>query len=461
MSMAGLFYLISIDDRSKSDCVKKEEKEMAVRQYIGARYVPKYFENPDGSNDWLEGITYEPLTIVTYAGVQFISKIPVPVNIGSPNLNTKYWIITNSGGGGSISQETLEKVNQNTSDISQLQVDVTKNTNDISNVETELNGVKEKVDTINVKNKKYIFITDSYGTFYYSGKNFVEIMANNAGLKSDMYLNLTNPGGGFSKTDSTNFTTFLMGQNIENKEDYTDIWVLSGANDMVSSDVSGGINTFCNYVKENFQNATVSIGFVSKDFRLPAYTNFANTYNAYSNCGIFGAKYLSNTECIMNFKSMFDTDLIHPTTNAVLEIGNRLTQWLLTGEGNVIKSININVACNAWSNINQHMRWVQNNQNVALVGTYNYLFMCLFDANVGLHTNYNLTINDIPFPTESYPNVPIVVYGKISEGFAPALGALYPNKITNGICNMVLQVYGISELTGASLLNSGFVSIIP
>lgn len=69
MNMVGWYLAIDkCGENVSRETLDKEDVEMAVRQYIGARYVPKYFENPDGSNDWLEGVTYEPLTIVTYAG---------------------------------------------------------------------------------------------------------------------------------------------------------------------------------------------------------------------------------------------------------------------------------------------------------------------------------------------------------------------------------------------------------
>lgn len=67
---------------------------MATRQYIGARYVPKFFEGVGGSNDWVQGITYEPLTVVTYSGTIYTSKKPVPATVGSPNLNLDYWVVT-------------------------------------------------------------------------------------------------------------------------------------------------------------------------------------------------------------------------------------------------------------------------------------------------------------------------------------------------------------------------------
>lgn len=58
------------------------------RQYIGARYVPT-FANPV---EWDINRSYEALTIVTYLGTSYTSKIPVPAN--TPISDTKYWVVT-------------------------------------------------------------------------------------------------------------------------------------------------------------------------------------------------------------------------------------------------------------------------------------------------------------------------------------------------------------------------------
>jgi len=56
------------------------------RQYVGARYVPKIM------GEWDKNIPYEALSIVTYKGNSFTSKIPVPakVDIGDET----YWVST-------------------------------------------------------------------------------------------------------------------------------------------------------------------------------------------------------------------------------------------------------------------------------------------------------------------------------------------------------------------------------
>ena len=64
--------------------------------YIGARYVPAWFTNPnDSSNNWVTGISYEPLTMVTYNGAVYISKVPVPATIGAPDTAPEYWFLIN------------------------------------------------------------------------------------------------------------------------------------------------------------------------------------------------------------------------------------------------------------------------------------------------------------------------------------------------------------------------------
>lgn len=67
---------------------------MAVTQYIGARYVPKFYENSDGTEEWRAGVEYEPLTIVTWNGNSYTSKKPIPSTVGSPSENPSYWVAT-------------------------------------------------------------------------------------------------------------------------------------------------------------------------------------------------------------------------------------------------------------------------------------------------------------------------------------------------------------------------------
>lgn len=60
--------------------------DLINRQYVGARYVPKIM------GEWNKALQYEALSIVTYKGNSFTSKIPVPANIDISNGT--YWVNT-------------------------------------------------------------------------------------------------------------------------------------------------------------------------------------------------------------------------------------------------------------------------------------------------------------------------------------------------------------------------------
>ena len=74
---------------------------MAMRQYIGARYVIKVYENSldPSSADWEAGVNYEPLTMVTYLNSSYLSKKEVPGSIGDPASNPSYWVTTGAYNG--------------------------------------------------------------------------------------------------------------------------------------------------------------------------------------------------------------------------------------------------------------------------------------------------------------------------------------------------------------------------
>lgn len=60
--------------------------ELINRQYVGARYVPKIM------GAWNKALQYEALSVVTYMGNSFTSKVPVPANVEINN--TDYWVNT-------------------------------------------------------------------------------------------------------------------------------------------------------------------------------------------------------------------------------------------------------------------------------------------------------------------------------------------------------------------------------
>lgn len=95
---------------------------MANIQYIGARYVPKFYLNPDdNSNNWKSGVVYEPLTVVEYLSESYTSKIPVPASVGDPASNPIYWAKTGAYNAAiSTLQGEVSQINNTISDYDDI-----------------------------------------------------------------------------------------------------------------------------------------------------------------------------------------------------------------------------------------------------------------------------------------------------------------------------------------------------
>ena len=63
---------------------------MAIRNYVGARYVPKFADPVE----WQANTSYEAMVIVTYNNASYTSKVPVPPTVGNPADNSNYWALT-------------------------------------------------------------------------------------------------------------------------------------------------------------------------------------------------------------------------------------------------------------------------------------------------------------------------------------------------------------------------------
>ena len=104
---------------------------MATTQYIGARYVPLFYTNPDdNSNNWKSGVVYDPLTVVTDLNQSYTSKIPVPASVGRPSENPTYWILT-----GAYSAQ-----------IEQYRAEVAGVVSDMEDLTEDVAGIREDVE---------------------------------------------------------------------------------------------------------------------------------------------------------------------------------------------------------------------------------------------------------------------------------------------------------------------------
>ena len=124
-------------------------------QYIGARYVPIWYKNSlDDSANWEVNVEYEPLTFVTSENNHlYLSKKTVPDNIGSPALNTEYWLDL-----GVFITGQYELLQNQINDMKDGDVDGSLQ-NQIDKIDTIINFINR------YSNKKFVVYGDSLSSY--------------------------------------------------------------------------------------------------------------------------------------------------------------------------------------------------------------------------------------------------------------------------------------------------------
>lgn len=236
---------------------------MAVREYIGARYVPLYV------GDWDSTKNYEPLTIVTDAnGNSFTSIRDVPA--GTPLSDRTYWIQTSSFSG------AVEVLSRRVSDVENnvetIDGNITAITDRIDGLEESITGfddkintVDDRVDSILLDNKKLVCIADSYGMR--STPNWCSLFESRFDAVTHAQSGtgfLTNPGF------LTQLQSVVSGMSEDDKKSVTDVIVCGGWNDArelargsTLQDLQNAIIAFCEYSRANLINAEIHVGFIA------------------------------------------------------------------------------------------------------------------------------------------------------------------------------------------------------
>lgn len=265
------------------------------RQYVGARYVPKIM------GEWNRALQYEALSIVTYKGNSFTSKVPVPANVDI--TNNSYWVNT-----GNYNAQ-VEAYRQETARLK----------NDLNN---------EIINRTNATKDNILWIGDSYSVNYnHKLPNGVRDM-----LNAKNWYEYSKGGAGFAgEWAGASFNDLIEAaknnMNASQKEMIQYVYIVGGANDSSFSwDVLKPkiISTVQN-ARNSFPNAQVCFIFASCAFNtyqdlLTKTRNIAN--DNYAPC-IFAMPYyyLGGT--------LYNNDNLHFTeagTNYIINvISNLLT----------------------------------------------------------------------------------------------------------------------------------------
>lgn len=148
---------------------------MANLQYIGARYVPKLFDNPDDhSITWKAGVSYEPLTIVLYNEDTYTSRKPIPPSIGNPADNPIYWAMTSNFNAALVAlQNNVTEINNK---LSAQPIISVKDFGAVGDgVTNDYEAIKSAIDHCNLSGQTLYFPKSEY---YYKPDAKVTVLCN-------------------------------------------------------------------------------------------------------------------------------------------------------------------------------------------------------------------------------------------------------------------------------------------
>ena len=198
---------------------------------------------------------------------------------------------------------------------------------------------RKEIDIL--KNRKYIIISDSYGTVP-TNQTFIDYFKNYMNLFESVNIFTQAVGGyGFAVPDAT-FLSLLQHLDtvITNKDEITDVIVVGGYNDSARAtqdEIINSIGSFVDHVNGNYVNAKVHIAHVGWSLGTNDYDfkNLRMSINAYRiGATTKKAQYINNIEYTLHSYDLLDISNIHPNEYGAQAIAQNLINGLKTGSCN-------------------------------------------------------------------------------------------------------------------------------
>ena len=285
---------------------------MPTRQYVGARYVPK-FADPIA---WDNANAYEALTIVTYNGTSYTSKKSVPA--GTAITNTEYWVATG---------------NYN------AQVEAYRE--EVAALEQDFIELEAKVYP---KYKNIILIGDSYGTSDGGGVTIShplpERIQDYLGFDNDHFRASFYNGQGFGNGGFyTLFNNLASTMTDDEKAAVTDIYFLGGWNDestrVTQEQFLTGVQNCETLISTKFAHATKHIVFISHSVEKSTLQNLVTTIGWYDGLESRGWVVDRNMRFVLINPSLYTSDGAHPNQNGVDALAKAFCDVVYCGQCDV------------------------------------------------------------------------------------------------------------------------------
>lgn len=326
---------------------------MAIRQYIGARYVPRFMGTYDATQQ------YEVLDVADNGlGTSYVLKKPAPV--GTPLTDTEYWTLYGASSGAIINLQNQIDTIKNT-DIPGLQGQIdTINNTDLPAIDGKIGTLSNlktpvKTDIVNAVNsmleRKVICISDSYGTYPDGTSNWMVWLKTALKISASNFFSRAIGGSGFAtggETFQQQLENIAAGLTAQQKLEITDIVIGGGFNDAQNSnqaDVYNAANSFYSYARTNFPNAKVYLAFIGWSFNSEWISKLKqyNGIKTYKELVVQGFNFVSGAEYCMRGKGNFTQEpegatplnlgyfYGHPNSAGALSIGICIANYIKSG----------------------------------------------------------------------------------------------------------------------------------
>lgn len=228
---------------------------MANLQYIGARYVPAFYENPDtGDTTWKDGVAYQALTIVSNGNAAYISRKPVPV--GKQITDDEFW--AKLWDGNPEIEELETRVDQVETDTQTA----------IQNVNAVMDGIAKRMDAIQYgatlpKNRRWVVYGNSMYDSYFTNALKERLQCNDDNFE----VCITNTSNLQGFANMSRYADVINQLPVSNAETVTDVILLIGTQDFnplgeqldSTYPPSFAIRDFLLNCNQIYENATVTI----------------------------------------------------------------------------------------------------------------------------------------------------------------------------------------------------------
>lgn len=307
-----------MDENMSALMARLEELVRNVHQYVGARYVPHFIDEP-----WNNITGYEALDVVDNgSGTSYIAKKTVPA--GTPLSNREYWFVYGSTSGAIINLQNQIDDILDGSISGSLQ-------NQIDNIDSNIESLQK------LHERRIIYIGDSF--MYGPG---VLTTSLNYRLHPKASYNRSHGATGFVRnTDDLSFVHQLENAAADTSiphDDITDIIIVGGINDDAATTMAQyetAIQSMVDTCNASFPHAKmwfVPMAWGNSELTLTDQQKYNKIYNACVSRGVATLPYA------YTFLGGYDTsrymaDSVHPNANGCAVIAGYIADWVNGGTG--------------------------------------------------------------------------------------------------------------------------------